>query len=391
MPITIQYQWKDPPAKVNAFLAEERKRRGEDPSSVSQESNRPPVMTPVVRNVQGNQPSSLQPVVAVFPLQSRPDSLLVSDLPKPEFEGCHFLEAKYPHPLDSTIRFEDQGHVYWVKWTHSSTEFSKERAISVSKLVEEYLEHFVREKALANMKKDAHQRHLKPRYLGMDDSQVCQSWDTACEHGKLVHYVLECRLNGLDWHAYLHFRVVQHFIQFWKEWVEKNGLQPFRTEWKMRSKPCMRLTGTLDALFVAINHPPPEECDGILCVWMIDYKFTPLIRTTGFQRAKGICQLMPDCNGTKYCLQQVNYAALLENVYTHMQYNGHVYSKMKVVYMGLLQLHDSLPTYILHNVDGLVECFSLPFLRTMVELMWIRRAAEVHRQTLASAVPHLNS
>jgi hypothetical protein len=317
-----------------------------------------------------------------------PDGFLDARLiEKPNFEPL-FLAARNSHPLDATIRMVEETHVYYVRWFPTKPDISTE-SISVSKLIEEHFPQFVASSVLPFMKKDENGFHTGVKYVGqkLTDETIQEKWkkdgDLARNTGTMVHFILECCLNGMDMQPFMKFKVIRHFLFWYKTEMLDKGWIPFRTEMRLRSDAGLRLTGTTDAMFVSENQLPPDKCNGTLKIKMVDWKFTPEITTvskygkTGY----GPCSHLQDCKKAHYGIQQWCYKKMFEFGYGNYQYNGYTYPKVELISMDLLVLHDTLEKADVVPMDNEVDGFG-----AVVDALFLQR-----RQLLQEKATKRNS
>jgi hypothetical protein len=266
----------------------------------------------------------------------------------PVFEPC-FLAAKHPHPLDATIR-RSEDHKYYVRWFITEPEFHTD-SINVSDLYKAYFPKFVPHQKVIDMRKDALGLHVG-KYRGMTSDQVLQQWDIARNTGTNVHAVIEAFLNGFDAKEYYRFKVFGQFLKWYQRDILLRDFIPFRTEMKLRSNAQLKISGTLDALFISKHQLPPDQCDGYLELIMVDWKYTPSISTEAIARnfGFGICSHLADCKKWHYSIQQHLYKWMLESGYGPFPYNGYLYRGVKILSMILLVLHESLEEAVVFPV-----------------------------------------
>ncbi len=264
---------------------------------------------------------------------------------KPEFEPL-LLSCRNAHPLDQTIRMVQETHKYFVKWNLTKQEFTSE-SISVSGLVEQHFPQFVPTTQVQLMKKDEKGKHVG-KYAGLTSEEVIALWEESNkvprDTGTAVHLIIECFLNGMNIAPYRKFKVIDQFLRWYQTNIVNKNLIPFRTEMMLRSDSNLKLTGTIDALFIDKTHPLPHETGGVLELIMVDWKVTPAIdeKSKFGKSGYGVCMHMEDCKKWKYAIQQHAYKYLLETFYTPFPYNGHLYEKVHIKSMYLAVFHDSL-------------------------------------------------
>ena len=254
------------------------------------------------------------------------------------------------HERDSCIMFEEDTHTYYVNF--DGTQFVTAGVISVSKLVHDYFPTFDPDDAVEKMMKG---RNWKPghRYFGMLSSTIKEEWTTngavASSRGTWLHGQLERYMNGFQLQSapYADLIPLRQFFE-WERLHFTGKLIPFRTEMRFWSDSSLKLTGTADLVAVDPQHPPPTECDGVLTLHIIDWKFSREIKYDNrYQNGSGPCCKMPDCNFSHYALQQNLYRWLLETFYQQFTWRGMQYTAVRVETMKLAVFHE------LHGPSGL--------------------------------------
>lgn len=261
-----------------------------------------------------------------------------------------FLEKKYPHSRDDSIRFIDESHTYYVKWDESEDKFDSEHIISVTSFVHRYFHEFNPKETIAKMKsgKSWH----KSVYFGMSTEQILQSWEDnrvdACRRGTLLHNQIENSYNGIEPE---NADITTEYRQFlsYRERVRLHWI-PFRTEWKVRTDKDHRLTGTIDMIFIHSNRARRESIvDGkrLLHIRIVDWKRSKKIRTfSPWRQGKSICHDLPDTNYSHYALQLNAYKYILETFYGGMTVEGVEYDRIVVDEMFLVVMHPNRKRYV---------------------------------------------
>jgi hypothetical protein len=270
-----------------------------------------------------------------------PDGLLDAKLiQKPNFEPL-LLAACNSHPLDNTIRMTEEDHKYYVRWELHKPDISVD-SISVSKLIDDHFPKFMGLAVAQNMTKDKNGHHIgKYQGLNLTDEQLVKKWEDSNkvprDTGTMVHFIIECFLNGMDINPFMQFKVIRHFLAWYKKDILDQGWIPFRTEFRMRSDAELRLTGTTDAMFVSKSQKPGD----VLKIKMVDWKFTEGVTKWFGKFGYGPCLSMKDRKYEHYGVQQWCYKRIFEDNYAPYDYNGTTYQKVELVKMDLLLLHDT--------------------------------------------------
>ena len=254
-----------------------------------------------------------------------------------------YLAGLNAHERDAGIRFEEATHTYYVNF--DGTQFLTADVISVSKLVHDYFPHFDPDDAVEKMMKGRNWK-LGHRYFGRDPETIKQEWAAngalASSRGTWLHGQLERYMNGFQLQSapYADLIPLRQFFE-WERLHFTGKLIPFRTEMRFWSDLSLKLTGTADLLAVDPNHPPPAECQGVLTLHIIDWKFSREIKFENqYQCGLGPCADMPDCNFSHYTLQQNLYRWLLETFYCPFTWRGEQYTSIYVESMKLAVFHE---------------------------------------------------
>jgi len=284
----------------------------------------------------------------------------------PEFDPM-FLSAKNPHPLDMTIKFVEETHVYYVKF-HTGN-FSCEHVLSTSGFVGNYFSHFNADLIVSKMG----QRTRNTKYKGMTNDQIKAAWQKNGEQASAIgtnfHFLLESYYNGMDLTPYDDYGVVQQFRRWHEKHVVPQKLVPFRSEQRMRTDLKTRLTGTADMLFALAVQDPAS---GVLKLVMRDWKFSKEIKfSSPFPGTYGCCSHLDNCNFNKYLLQQNVYKYMLERFYTNWKYQGHVYERVEVVDMALAVFHDSQDDFQHINLTSIQPLIEEMFLDREQQLKYL--------------------
>jgi hypothetical protein len=281
---------------------------------------------------------------------------------KPNFDP-KLLAAKNSHPLDATIRMIEETHIYYVRWEPKKPQETTD-SISVSKIIDTHFPIFQPEVQVTKMAKikqpDGVEVHTG-KWAGYTSPELLVKWEEdgklARDTGTMVHFIIECFLNGMEIGPFLQFRVMRHFLAWYQKDILDQGWLPFRTEMRMRSDAALRLTGTTDAMFV---HKDQKPQDGVLRIKMVDWKFTKEIDTYSRfgKKGYGLCSHLDDCKKDHYGIQQWSYKKMFETWYAPFEYNGYSYPKVEIIKMDLLVLHDTLSEAIVVSMNDPLDTYS---------------------------------
>jgi hypothetical protein len=286
-----------------------------------------------------------QLVIATASTKADPASVddpVIFLLTTPTFDPISLAEET-PHPLDVAVTFEEETHTYAVQYEENGP-FSEEGIISTSGFVHGYFGHFDADVIIPKMRRG--RNFATSKYADMTDIEIKTSWEMngarASTRGTLLHFLLECHMNGFDLakSEYAGLEDVQSYFRWRKEYFEPAGLVPFRTELRFSTGPDLRLTGTADLLAIREDHGPPTETGGVLSLHLLDWKFSKGVQSENrFGSGSGPCKKMPDCNGSHYSLQQNIYRWFIETYHGNWKWRGHEYTSVKIIDMRLVVFH----------------------------------------------------
>ena len=208
------------------------------------------------------------------------------------------LSEKNKHPLDKRIKFQDEGHRYWIdgddKDLTSSTTY-----------IHTFFNHFDADKVIKGILKSAKYKDPSYEYYGMSHSHIKNKWETsgkdASGKGTKMHKDIEDFYNGVN--IKNDSPEFKYFLDFYKD---HKHLKIFRTEWLIFSE-IHRITGSIDAVY--------ENEDGTLTLG--DWKRSKEIKFEGYnnQCGKKPFANLQDCNYMHYSLQLNLYRNILETFY----------------------------------------------------------------------------
>lgn len=242
------------------------------------------------------------------------------------------LKRKNSHSRDKDIRFQEKGHIYYVK--------GRTGYISVTKFVHNFSKPFdadaVIEKILASGK--------NKKYEGMSAQQIKDMWNRngleARTMGTAMHFAIECYFNkvgedskqgGCLWDGLT--KECDQFEQF-KVFAKNKGLTPYRTEWCVFHEE-LKITGCVDMVF--------KNDNGGYDIY--DWKRTKEIKKNGFDKFEhtALCAL-PDTNYWHYSLQLNMYKFILESKYG-----------IRVDNLRLVSFHPEQDKCIIHQVPVMTD------------------------------------
>lgn len=252
------------------------------------------------------------------------------------------LSAKNPHPRDSRIRFEAEGHTYTIDGKRGYT--------SVTKWGGSHFPKFDADAVITGMMSG--KNWAKSPYNGMTTNAIKQQWSNngtiASTLGTKLHDDIERTIDGQD----ITNTSVEYgyFLKFRDEKLTENA--PFRTEWTIFDDE-NKLAGSID--YAAIRP------DGTIDLY--DWKRAKEIKTSGWGRyASAPClSHIPDSNFWKYAIQLNIYRDILERCYG-----------LKVNVMKLVRLHPNAESY---------EETDVPRLDNELNAMLVARKAKTDKET----------
>jgi hypothetical protein len=270
-------------------------------------------------------------------------------LPPPEGFEPNFLASLNSHPLDATVKFDEESHTYWIQFVRPDglKEFQSSKVVSVSGFVHhQYFGEFDADAIITKM--TSSKKWGKSKYNGMTPEEIKDLWtangNAASAAGTAFHFIAECLANGYTGipnnPVYMARPEIRQLLKFWKEEVIDKGFVPFRTELRYRSDASLRLCGTSDLLLIKADHPPPKDTDGVLTLHCADWKNSKSIKFSNyFQKGTGICSGLDDCNFSHYLLQQNAYKFLHETFYPEWTWRNQKYTSVNIATMRLVVCH----------------------------------------------------
>ena len=246
---------------------------------------------------------------------------------------CPNSELENKHPRDTHIRFEAEGHAYFLK---IDCQHEIRFPMSVSNVWARYFKKFdaetVIQKCYDRWCDDPSSRYYgnikEMRRNGVADhiiqALIKKEWADAgviaSAQGVNMHRQIELALGGLEFDV--SSLEMQQFVQLVEHVLVPKGYRVYRTEWAIYDEKVM-VAGQLDALFV----------DTLGCFHMVDWKrckrpLDPTLNAQYKRYGTPPCENLLDTDYVHYSIQQNLYTAILRRCY-----NIHVSS------MTLAQLH----------------------------------------------------
>lgn len=235
------------------------------------------------------------------------------------------LSETNAHPFDQRIRFQEEGHIYWID--NDCTDL-----VSSTSFIHQFFSDFDSDKIISRIVNSArYTTDAEYEYYGMQPAAIKKKWSDnasdAANAGTKLHADIESFYNGLPvTNTSVEYA---HFLQFQQD---HPNLQIYRTEWLIFSE-ALCLTGSIDAVF-----RDPEDNQLILGDW----KRSKEIRYVPYDSKKGKFPFehLPDTNFYHYSLQLNLYRIILETFYGE-----------QVKQMFLVVCHPSNNSYIKLDVE----------------------------------------
>lgn len=238
------------------------------------------------------------------------------------------LAAKNKHIRDSSISFQEQGHIY--------TLFTNDVAInpiSVTTLIHKFFPEFNADRIIDNMMVKGSLSDPSSKYYNMTKEQIKSNWekdrDLAASLGTKMHADIERYFNDIPVENpdTVEFK---YFTRFWQDFIQVNPhCKPYRTEWLIYDE-TRKISGSIDFVL--------EIPNGDLVI--LDWKRSKQIKKEN-RFEKGIAPLnnLDNCNFNHYMLQLNLYRHILETKYDK-----------KVIGMYLVILHPDNSNYIVEPI-----------------------------------------
>ena len=216
-------------------------------------------------------------------------------------ENQSLLKDKNAHERDKHIKFQENGHVYYIK---------REKGFkSVTTIVHDAFEKFNANKIIDNMMNSPNWESSK--YYGKTKEEIKQMWkengQEAAKMGTAMHSMFEYFYNEIKpevIQSYEGTKEHEYFMNFVKDHPE---LVPYRTEWNVYHED-FKIAGSIDMIYV--------NADGTLSIY--DWKRCKNIeRHNNFGKRCKVQNMahIHDTNYWHYTLQLNIYKFILESKY----------------------------------------------------------------------------
>lgn len=211
------------------------------------------------------------------------------------------LKDTNAHPRDGSIRFQEKGHIYYIKGKTGYT--------SVTTLVHNAFEKFNADKIIDKMM--ASPNWPQSKYFGKTKQEIKKMWkdkgQNAAKMGTAMHEMFEFHYNNIHLDKIESYKDTIEY-EYFKNFInDHTHLVPYRTEWNVYHED-HKWSGSID--FVAINE------DGTLSI--LDWKRVEEIKKTNNFGKRCILDGLKhihDTNYWHYTLQLNIYKYILETKY----------------------------------------------------------------------------
>lgn len=243
------------------------------------------------------------------------------------------LHLDNAHPRDEHIRFQEEGHIYYIHGETGSF-------VSCTTFIHSFVSEFDADGIIQKMMKSP--KWPTSRYYGKSAEEIKQEWednrDSAAKAGTSMHLQIELFFNRVDWDTCAQNPgdsvEMKYFFSFVNDVVLARGWKPFRTEWMIYHEE-YQICGSIDMIF--------RDASGRYI--LVDWKRSKEIKTSNFyQRCRPPISYLHDCNLVHYSLQTTLYSRILREKYD-------VY--VEEIY--LVVLHPQHNTYLMVKVDPLED------------------------------------
>lgn len=202
------------------------------------------------------------------------------------------LSRKNPHPFDSRLGFDFNGHSY-------TLDGSSANMISCTTLKGLFFNKFIPDEAIEKiMNSSKYLTDVDYKYYMKTSEDIKKEWSESNRLGTCLHNDIEKFLNGLEvTNTSKEYAFFQSFLQ------ENSDLQPYRTEWSIFSE-LLRISGTIDAVF------RNTKGEFILMDWK-----RSVVTYDEFDNAKFPIEHLKDNKFIQYSIQLNLYRQILEDFY----------------------------------------------------------------------------
>lgn len=210
----------------------------------------------------------------------------------------NLLSEKNKHIFDERIKFQEEGHKYWI-------DNDSKDLVSATTFIHSFFSDFEADKVIKDILKSEKYKDPNYEYYNMSHKAIKTQWEEngkkASNQGTIMHANIEHFYNDID-----HENTSSEFKQFLDFYNDHKHLKIYRTEWMIFSE-LLRITGSVDAVF--------KNTDGSLSIG--DWKRSKKINFNSFGHKVGKFPFnhLEDCNFYHYSLQLNLYKIILEKFY----------------------------------------------------------------------------
>lgn len=236
-----------------------------------------------------------------------------------------YLKQKNFHERDKHIVFDEKPHLYYVN--------DVVYRLSVTKFIHSFFPSFNADKVISNMMNGKYWENSI--YFGKTADEIKLEWKNkglmASSEGTNLHKTIELYYNNeLYENNSIEFG---YFLNFHRNMIEKNGWEPYRTEWEIYDEE-YKLAGSVDMLYKYENE-----------YYIVDWKRCLNIKDTNhFESGFSPIEHLPNSNKWHYSLQLNTYKYIFEKKYN-----------LKIAGMFLVVLHPDNKDFIKVDIDNMQE------------------------------------
>ena len=236
------------------------------------------------------------------------------------------LSEKNKHHFDVKIKFQKNGHKYWIN-------DSETNVCSVTTYIKNFFKKFDTQKIINNILKSDKYKNPDYKYHNMLYEQIEKLWSDnstmSSNAGTDLHEDIEKFYNNLEIN-----NTSIEFKQFLNFYEDHKTFEIYRTEWLIFNED-LKISGSVDAVF--INE------DGTLSIY--DWKRSKDIKYDSDEYGDYPLEYLPNTNFYHYSLQLNMYKNILERCYgfkikdmflivIHPENEDNKYKKIKIESMG---------------------------------------------------------
>jgi len=216
---------------------------------------------------------------------------------QPDIQNLHIINQ---HINDKRIKFEDEGHKYWIDGDDTDI-------TSSTTFIHQFFKHFNSDRIIQNIiSSNKHKEDTEYKYYKLTKEEIQKMWNDnsqeAMKEGTKLHKTIEDFFNAKEFeNNSIEFNYFLHFFH------DHQHLTIYRTEWLIFID-FLKITGAIDAVFI--------NFDGTLSI--ADWKRSKNISAKSFdgrEYGKYPLEHIPDSNLYHYSLQLNLYRVIIERFY----------------------------------------------------------------------------